>query len=190
MALIILLVSLPVMAQESEPTEETSPPEQKSSVLGKDINRLMNDKLGEGLAAFMANHPKAQCKKRDATLSDCHVWADVSIGGVTVQGVEKCASEPSGSAPTMHCLQGIDAHFVSELLAGISYLVEGDDEFKGKIAAALKIEYGPPTSDDENQTMWSNNLLMLSVTLLQPNEKVSYVAITLDLKPSDVGEDP
>jgi hypothetical protein len=27
------------------------------------------------------------------------------------------------------------------------------------------------------------------VTLLKPNAKASYVAITLDLKPSDVGED-
>ena len=188
-AVVILVVSFPVLAQQSQPSEETSAPEQKSSVLGKDINRLENDRLGEDLAAFMKNHPKAQCKKRDASLSDCHVWADVTIGGATVRGVEKCASEAADSATTMNCLQGIDAHFVSELLAGISYLLEGDNGFKDKIASALKAEYGTPTSEDENQTMWSNDLLILSVTLLKPNEKARYVAITLDLKPSDVGED-
>jgi len=189
MALFILLAPFPALAQQGQPSEETTAPEQKSSNLSKDISRLKDDKLGEGLAAFMANHPRAQCKKRDASLSDCHVWVDVSIGGVAVRGVEKCASEASDSAPAMNCLQGIDAHFVAELLAGISYLVEGDDGSKDKIAAALKIEYGTPTSEDKNQTMWSNDLLILSVTLLKPNAKASYVAITLDLKPSDVGED-
>jgi hypothetical protein len=189
MTLVFLLATFPVMAQQSQPSEETSAPEQKSSNLSKDISRLKDDKLGEALAAFMANHPKAQCKKRDASLGDCHVWVDVSIGGVTVRGVEKCSSEVPDSASTMNCLQGIDAHFVSELLAGISYLVEGDNGSKDKIASALKIEYGAPTSEDENQTLWSNDLLILSVTLLKPNAKASYVAITLDLKPSDVGED-
>src|ERR1700681_4721508 len=116
MALVILLASCPVMAQQSQPSEETSAPEQKSSNLSKDISRLNDDKLGEALAAFMANHPKAQCKKRDASLSDCHVWADITIGGVAVRGVEKCASEVPDPAPTMNCLQGIEAHFVSELL--------------------------------------------------------------------------
>jgi hypothetical protein len=188
-ALGILVTTFPVMAQQSQPSEETTAPEQKSSNLSKDINQLKGDKLGESLAAFMANHPGAQCKKRDASLSDCHVWVDVSIGGVAVRGVEKCNSEASDSASTATCLQGIDAHFVSELLAGISYLVEGDDGAKDKIVSALKMEYGTPTGEDENQTMWSNDLLVLSVTLLKPNAKSSYVAVTLDLKPSEVGED-
>jgi hypothetical protein len=189
LALVTLLAAFPAVAQQGQPSEETSAPEQKSSNLSKDISRLKNDKLGEGLAAFMGNHPKAQCTKRDASLSDCHVWVDVSIGGVAVRGVEKCASPATDSAPTMNCLQGIDAHFVSELLAGISYLMEGDNGSKDKIAAALKIEYGAPTSEDQDQTMWSNDLLILSVTLLKPSANASYVAITLDLKPSEVGED-
>jgi hypothetical protein len=188
-ALGLLLASFPLHAQQSQPSEETTPPEQKSSALGKDINDLKGDKLGESLDVFTANHPKAQCKKRDTTLTDCHVWDDVSIAGVTVRGVERCGSEASDSAPTVNCMQGIDAHFVSELLAGLSYILEGDDGSKDRIVSALKEECGPPTSDDKNQTTWSNDVLVLSVTLLKPNPKTSYVVVTLDLKASEVGED-
>jgi hypothetical protein len=188
-ALGVLLASFPLHAQQSQPSEETTPPEQKSSALGKDINNLKGDKLGESLDVFTANHPKLQCKKRDSQLTDCHVWDDVSIAGVTVRGVEKCGSEASDSAPMVNCMQGIDAHFVSGLLAGVSYLVPGNDASKDQIVAAFKQEYGTPTSDDNSQTMWSNDILLLSVTLLKPDSKTSFIAITLDLKPSEVGED-
>jgi hypothetical protein len=188
-ALGLLLASFHLHAQQSQPSEETTPPEQKSSAQGKDINDLKGDKLGESLDVFKANHPKLQCKKRDSQLTDCHVWDGVSIAGVTVRGVEKCSSEASDSAPTVNCMQGIDAHFVSELLAGLSYLVEGDDGSKGLIVSAFKQEYGPPTSEGQDQVMWSNDALILSITLLKPNSKISYVAVTLDLKPSEVGED-
>jgi hypothetical protein len=188
MAFGVLLASFPVMAQQSQPSEETSVPEQKSSALTRDINHIKDDSLGESLDTFMAKHPKAECKKRDTLVGDCHVWEDVSIAGITVRGVEKCSSETSDAAPSTNCLQGIDAHFVKELLAGLSYLVEGDDASKVKIVSAFQQEYGTPTSDDQNQTMWSSDVLILWVTLLKPNAKASYIAITLDLKPSEVGE--
>jgi hypothetical protein len=187
----VLLAAFPLRAQESQPSEEVTPPEQKSSVLSKNINDLKGDKLGETLAVFTANHPKTRCLKRDSSLSDCHVWDDVSIAGVSLRGVENCKSEAEASniSPRINCLQGIDAHFVSELLAGLSYTMEGDESSKNLIATAFKQEYGPPTTDDKNETMWSNDLLTLSVTLLKPNPKTSYVVVTLDPKISEIGED-
>jgi hypothetical protein len=189
MALVFLMASFPLYAQQPQPSEETTPPEQKSSALGKDINQLKGDRLGESLDSFKTNHPKAQCKKRDSALTDCHVWDEVSIAGVSARGVEKCSSEAPDSPPAMNCLQGIEAHFVSELLAGLSYLLEGDDGSKGLIVSAFKQQYGPPTSEGQDQVMWSNDDLILSITLLKPNSKTSYIAVTLDLKPSEVGED-
>ncbi len=185
----LFLAAFPVMAQNSQPSEEVTPPEQSSSVQGAQINDLNGDGLGETLEAFTAKHPKLKCTKRNDTLSDCHVWDGVSFAGVTARGVEKCGSDAPGGTLVVECLQGIDAHFVNNLLAGISYLVAGDEGDKGTVVSALKKEFGPPTTEDKDQAVWSSDVLILSVTLLKPNQKSSYVEITLDLKPSDTGED-
>lgn len=185
----IFVVAFPAMAQKSQPSEEVTPPEQSSSVQGAQINDLNGDGLGETLDVFTAKHPKLKCTKRNDTLSDCHVWDGVSFAGVSARGVEKCGSETTDGSLVVDCLQGIDAHFVNKLLAGISYLVAGDDASKDAVISALKKEFGPPTTEDKDQTTWSSDVLILSVTLLKPNQKSSYVEITLDLKPSDTGED-
>ena len=187
--LALFLAAFPAMAQNSQPSEEVTPPEQSSSVQGAQINDLNGDGLGETLDVFTAKHPKLKCAKRNDTLSDCHVWDGVSFAGVGVKGVEKCGSETPDGSLVVDCLQGIDAHFVNNLLAGISYLVAGDDGSKNTVVSALKKEFGPPTTEDKDQTTWSSDVLILSVTLLKPNQKSSYVEITLDLKPSDTGED-
>ena len=122
-------------------------------------------------------------------MSDCHVWDDVSIAGVSAHGVEKCSSETADVTPSLNCLQGIDAHFVNKLLAGISYLVEGDSGSRDKIISALKQQFGEPSSEEGDQTAWANQLLIVSVTLLKPNPKATYIEVTLDLKQSEVGED-
>ncbi len=122
-------------------------------------------------------------------MSDCHVWDGVSFAGVTARGVVMCGSEAPGGSLVVECLQGIDAHFVNNLLAGISYLMAGDDASKDAVISALKKEFGPSTTEDKDQAVWSSDVLILSVTLLKPNQKSSYVEITLDLKPSDTGED-
>ena len=185
----IFLAAVPAMAQKSQPSEEVTPPEQSSSVQGSQINDLNGDGLGETLEAFTAKHPKLKCTKRNDTLSDCHVWDGVSFAGVSARGVEKCGSDAPDGSLVVDCLQGIDAHFVSNLLAGISYLMAGDDGSKDKVVSALEKEFGPPTNMDKDQAVWSSDVLILSVTLLKPNQKSSYVEITLDLKPSDTGED-
>ncbi len=188
-ALALLLTTFPAMAQQSAPSEEVTPPEEKSSSQPVDLNDLKGDKLGETLDVFTSNHPKLKCMQRNSLLSDCHVWEDVSIAGITVRGVEKCGSETSGTSPELNCLQGIDAHFVNKLLAGVSYLVEGDSNSKDKIVSSLRQEFGSPSSEGNDQTTWANNILILSVTLLKPNPKSTYVEVTLDLKESEVGED-
>jgi len=188
-ALGIFFAAFPAMAQKSQPSEEVTPPEQSSSVQGSQINDLNGDGLGETLDVFTAKHPKLKCTKRNDTLSDCHVWDGVSFAGVSARGVEKCDSETPDVSLVVDCLQGIDAHFVNKLLAGISYLVAGDDGSKDAVISALKKEFGPPTTMDKDQAVWSSDVLILSVTLLKPNQKSSYVEITLDLKPSDTGED-
>jgi hypothetical protein len=185
--LLLLLIAFPAMAQQ--PTEETTPPEQKSSAQRVDINELNGDSLGESVDVFTKHHPKLLCKRRNSILSDCHVWEDVSIAVVMPRGVEKCASAAPDAPPTVGCLQGIDAHFVNKLLAGISYMVEGNDASRDAITSTLKQKFGAHTTEDKDQTIWSNDLLILSVMLLKPNAKSSYVEITLDLKPSDTGED-
>lgn len=185
----LFLSAFPAMAQKSQPSEEVTPPEQKSTVQGAEINDLNGDGLGETLEVFTAKHPKLKCTKRNDTLSDCHVWDGVSFAGVAVKGVEKCGSETPDVSLVVDCLQGIDAHFVNKLLAGISYLVAGDDGAKDAVISALQKEFGPPTTMDKDQTVWSSDVLILSVTLLKPNPKSSYVEITLDLKPSETGED-
>ena len=185
----LLLAVLPAMAQNSQPSEEVTPPEQSSSVQGAQINDLNGDGLGETLDVFTAKHPKLKCTKRNDTLSDCHVWEGVSFAGVTVKGVEKCGSETPEVSLVVDCLQGIDAHFVNKLLAGISYIMAGNDGSKDAVVSALKREFGTPTTEDKDQTTWSSDVLILTVTLLKPNPKSSYVEITLDLKPSDTGED-
>ena len=183
------LAAFPAMAQKSQPSEEVTPPEQSSSVQGAQINDLNGDGLGETLDVFTAKHPKLKCTKRNDTWSDCHVWDGVSIAGVSAKGLEKCDTEKPDVSLVVDCLQGIDAHFVNKLLAGISYLVAGDGVSKDSIVSALKKEFGPPTTMDKDQAVWSSEVLILSVTLLKPNPKSSYVEITLDLKPSDTGED-
>ena len=187
-ALGLLLAAVPLMAQQAPPSEEVTPPEEKSSQ-GIDLNDLKGDKLGESLEVFTTNHPKLKCTQRNSMLSDRHVWDDVSIAGIAARGIEKCSSAPAEIAPELVCLQGIDAHFVNKLLAGVSYLVEGDGGSKDKIVSSLKQEFGQATTEGADQTVWSNDILILSVTLLKPNLKSTYVEVTLDLKQSEVGED-
>ena len=76
-----MLTTFPVMAQQSPPSEEVTPPEEKSSSQPVDLNDLNGDKLGESLDVFTANHPKLKCTQRNNLLSDCHIWEDVSIAG-------------------------------------------------------------------------------------------------------------
>jgi hypothetical protein len=185
----LFLAALSLRAQRSQPSEEVTPPEQNSSVQGAQINDLNGDGLGETLEAFTAKHPKLKCTKRNDTLSDCHVWDGVSFAGVSAKGVEKCDSETPDGTLVVDCLQGIDAHFVNNLLAGISYLLAGGDGSKDAVISALKKEFGEPTTLDKDQAVWSSDVLILSVALLKPNPKTSYVEITLDLKPSETGED-
>ena len=55
----ILFSAFPLIAQQSQPSEEVTPPEQQSSVQGVDLNNLKGDSLGESTGRFHDKTPQA-----------------------------------------------------------------------------------------------------------------------------------
>lgn len=111
---------------------------------------LQGDKLGESFAAFISEHPKAQCEDSTKTRKNCYQWDDISIFGFTAH------PEP-GCNPARHstpgCVQGLSSQFLEGRLIMLSYAVAGKD--KQPAVASLKKKYDAPVVDTPEGTIWS-----------------------------------
>lgn len=126
---------------------------------------LQGDKLGESLATFIAQHPKAQCEDITRTRKNCYQWVDVSIFGLI-------AHPPPGCSPATHsssgCVQGLSAQFTEGRLIMLSYAVLGKD--KQAAVASLKKKYAAPVIDTPDGTIWTSGNSTLSVVVGKATE--------------------
>jgi hypothetical protein len=113
---------------------------------------LQGDKLGEDLAIFISQHPKAQCEDSTKTRKSCYQWDDVSIFGFTAHPAPGCT--PSKHS-TPGCVQGLSAQFAEGRLIMLSYAVAGKD--KQSAVASLKKKYDAPVIDTPEGTIWSGS---------------------------------
>jgi hypothetical protein len=111
---------------------------------------LQGDKLGESLATFISQHPKAQCEDSTKTRKNCYQWDDVSIFGFTAHPEPGCTLAKH-SVPG--CVQGLSAQFAEGRLIMLSYAVAGKD--KQPAVASLKKKYDKPVVDTPEGTIWS-----------------------------------
>jgi hypothetical protein len=119
---------------------------------------LESDKLGENLANFTANHPKAKCMDSTAARINCYQWKDISIFGMTAHPDQDCSVKKHSSAG---CAEGLSAQFVNQHLVLLAYAVEGKD--KAEAIGALKKKFGPPSLDGPVSTTWMNGDTMATV---------------------------
>jgi hypothetical protein len=121
---------------------------------------LQGDSLGEPLAVFMGNHPKALCQDVSKTRRDCYQWENVSIYGLSPRPDSDCT-------PARHarpgCEQGLTAQFYEGHLFMISYAVSGKD--KGPAVVFLKKKFSAPISDTPDGTVWAVGNRTLSVVV-------------------------
>jgi len=121
---------------------------------------LQGDSLGEPLALFMSNHPKALCQDVSKTRRDCYQWDDVSIYGLSPRPDSDCT-------PARHarpgCEQGLTAQFYQGRLFLLTYAVHGKD--KGPAVDFLKKKFSAPVSDSADGTIWSYGSRELSVVV-------------------------
>ncbi len=110
---------------------------------------LQGDKLGESVATFISQHPKAQCEDSTKTRKNCYQWDDISIFGFA-------AHPEAGCTPSKHssqgCAQGLSAQFAEGRLIMLSYAVAGKD--KQLAVASLKKTYNAPVIDTPEGTIW------------------------------------
>jgi len=129
--------------------------------------------------------------KQSETMARCHIWNDVSFGGVDAKTFKGC--------PMPECAyQGIFADFVDGRMVRLRYAVSlGSAD---KIIAALKKKYGEPTKSTENPNLrgtlssatWKNSVGSLTVTDFwgPPNQPLnSYTDITSALNDAGEGKD-
>jgi hypothetical protein len=121
---------------------------------------LQGEKLGESLATFMSQHPKAQCEDSTKTRKNCYQWADVSIFDLS-------AHPDPGCSPSKHsspgCAQGLTAQFTEGRLIMLTYAVAGKD--KQPAVASLKKKYHAPVIDTPEGTVWTSGSSTLSVVV-------------------------
>jgi hypothetical protein len=148
---------------------------------------LKGEAPGMMLKQFKSNHKHADCTKQSETLVHCHIWNDVSFGGVEAMTFKGC--------PTLECIyQGIFADFVDGRMIRLRYAVSAGSA--SKIIAALKTKYGEPTKSTENPNLrgsqsgatWKNSVGSLTVTDFwdQKQPLNSYTSVTSAL--NDAGE--
>src|SRR5258705_7986602 len=113
---------------------------------------LGNDQLDENLAAFVSNHPKAQCTDSTKTRINCYQWTEISIFGMSAHPDPGCSVKNYSS---VGCVEGLSAQFVNQHLVLLSYAVEGKD--KREATAALKKTFGIPELDGPVGTSWSGD---------------------------------
>ena len=119
---------------------------------------LGGDALGENLAAFVTNHPKAQCVDSTKARTNCYQWLEISILGMSAHPDAECSIKNYSSAG---CVEGLSAQFVDKRLVLLSYAVEGKD--KAEAIVALKKTFGIPLMDGPVGTTWTNGNTMASV---------------------------
>ncbi len=127
---------------------------------------LQGDKLGEDLANFISQHPKAQCEDSTKTRKNCYQWDDISIFGFTAHSEAGC-TPAKHSAPG--CVQGLSAQFAEGRLIMLSYAVVGSD--KQPAVATLKKKYAAPIIDTPEGTIWSAGNSTLSVVVGKATEQ-------------------
>ncbi|MGA2814058.1 MAG: hypothetical protein ABSG16_21875 [Candidatus Acidiferrum sp.] len=119
---------------------------------------LEGDKLGESLAAFKAQHPKAQCDASQKTRTSCYQWAEVAILGLIAHPDSGCNLKKRYAA---ECLEGLTARFTDERLVSLVYSVAGAD--RSAAAAALRKKFGAPTLESREATVWNSGNSSASV---------------------------
>ena len=142
--------SLPQQAPGSQPPI-FQPPRDEPFELG-------GDALGENLATFVSNHPKAHCADSTKTRISCYQWLEISIFGMAAHPDPGCSIKNYSS---VGCVEGLSAQFVEQHLVLLSYAVEGKD--KTEAIAALKKNFGIPLRDDPVGTTWMSGNTMASV---------------------------
>src|ERR1043166_6212800 len=97
---------------------------------------LKGEAPGMMLKQFKSNHKHADCTKQSETLVHCHIWNDVSFGGVEAMTFKGC--------PTLECIyQGIFADFVDGRMIRLRYAVSAGSARKN--ISALKKKNTEPT---------------------------------------------
>jgi hypothetical protein len=118
---------------------------------------LGGDALGENLAVFVSNHPKAQCSDSTKRRINCYQWLEIAIFGMAAHPDPGCSIK-NYSSPG--CVEGLSAQFVDKHLVLLSYAVEGKD--KAEAIVALKKNFGIPEMDGPVGTTWMNGNTMAS----------------------------
>jgi hypothetical protein len=142
------LILLPLMFLLS--TARTGAPQFSSP--SSALFELQDDKLGESLATFISQHPKAQCEDSTKTRKNCYQWNDVSIFDFTAHPEPGCTLLKHLSPG---CVQGLSAQFAEGHLIMLSYAVAGKD--KQSAVSSLKKKYDAPVIDTPEGTIWSGN---------------------------------
>src|SRR6201998_32002 len=148
---------------------------------------LKGEAPGMTIKQFKSNHKHADCTKQSETMVHCHVWNDVSFGGVDAKTFK--------GLPMPECAyQGIFADFIDGRMIRLRYAVSAGSA--SKIIAALKTKYGEPTKSTENPKLrgtllgatWKNSVGSLTVTDFwdQKQPLNSYTSVTSAL--NDAGE--
>ena len=125
---------------------------------------LGGDALGENLATFVSNHPKAQCADSTKTRINCYQWLEISIFGMAAHPDPGCSIKNYSSAG---CVEGLSAQFVEQHLVLLSYAVEGKD--KTEATDALKKDFGIPVTNGPVGTTWTSGNTMASVDVGKAN---------------------
>jgi hypothetical protein len=137
---------------------------------------LQGDKLGESVATFTAQHPKAECE-RSETRTTCYQWADVAIFGLTAHAGAGCNLKKRYAAD---CLQGVTAKFTNERLVSLVYTIAGTD--KSEAAAELRKKLGTPTLESRTASTWNSGGESASVVvgkMTEESDSPSLITISI-----------
>ncbi len=144
---------------------------------------LKGEAPGMTLKQFKSNHKHADCLRRSAAVTNCHVYDGVSFAGVAAQTFRGCA--------TPECaFQGIFAYFIDGRLVRLRYAIAFGSA--NKVIAALKSKYGEPAVSTATSAKWTNSVGYLSVLDspgLESRPLDSYTDITSALNDDRQGKD-
>jgi len=161
------------LAQEKQP-RATDRSDDKSYSKSTEPYELKDDKLGETLEVFKTHNSNAQCVRRSEKLTDCGLWAGVSIAGAPAFADKDCSMD--SKVGSRDCWEGLSAKFFEERLTDLSYTVNG--AYRDQIVSAVKKKYGEPEVENKNWTMWSNDVSLLSVMLSAITSRTTNHPIT------------
>jgi hypothetical protein len=172
-----------ILALSLFPSQIPDTPKPKPQLSGSELAlrvsalELQGDKLGETPEIFQEQHPKAECDKSQNSRITCYQWGDVSIFGLMAQPASGCNLKKRYA---VDCLQGLTARFKDGQLVSLVYTVAGSD--KTVASDALKKQFGAPTMDTRDGSVWNNRNGTISVVVgkaMQEKDAPSMLTISL-----------